>query len=71
MNWGLLSQEKAKLENNIQAAVAQQGIDLEDAIDLRQIKNVKLANQLLKIKRRKMQVQEKSKLFSTNNQKVK
>ena len=46
-------EEKQRLENNIQAAVAQQGIDLEDAIDLRQIKNVKLANQLLKIKRRK------------------
>ena len=46
-------EEKAILENNIQAAVAQQGIDLEDAIDLRQIKNVKLANQLLKVKRKK------------------
>ena len=33
------------IENNIQAAVAQKGIDLEDAIDLREIKNVKLANQ--------------------------
>ena len=41
------------LENNIQVAVAQQGIDLEDAIDLREIKNVKLANQLLKIRRKK------------------
>jgi len=46
-------EEKQRLENNIQAAIAQQGIDLEDAIDLRQIKNVKLANQLLKVKRRK------------------
>ena len=46
-------EEKAMLENNIQAAISQQGIDLEDAIDLRQIKNVKLANQLLKIKRKK------------------
>ena len=46
-------EEKAILENNIQAAVTQQGIDLEDAIDLRQIKNVKLANQLLKVKRKK------------------
>ena len=41
------------LENNIQAAIAQQGIDLEDAIDLREIKSVKLANQLLKIRRKK------------------
>jgi len=44
-------EEKAIFENNIQAAISQQGIDLEDAIDLRQIKNIKLANQLLKIKR--------------------
>ena len=48
-------EEKAMLENNIQASIAQQGIDLEDAIDLRDIKNVKLANQLLKIRRRKKQ----------------
>ena len=46
-------EEKAMLENNIQAAIAQQGIDLEDAIDLRAIKNVKLANKLLKIRRKK------------------
>jgi hypothetical protein len=46
-------EEKAMLENNIQAAIAQQSIDLEDAIDLREIKNLKLANQLLKIRRKK------------------
>ena len=46
-------EEKAIFENNIQAAISQQGIDLEDAIDLRQVKNVKLANQLLKVKRKK------------------
>ena len=45
-------EEKQMLENNIQAALAQQGINLEDAIDLRQIKNVKLANQLLKLRRK-------------------
>ena len=45
-------EEKAMLENNIQAALAQQGIELEDAIDLREIRNVKLANQLLKIRRK-------------------
>ena len=44
-------EEKQMLENNIQAALGQQGINLEDAIDLRQIKNVKLANQLLKLRR--------------------
>ena len=48
-------EEKALLENNIQVAVAQQGIDLEDAIDLREIKNIKLANQLLKIRRKQKQ----------------
>ena len=48
-------EEKAMLENNIQVAVAQGGIDLEDAIDLREIKNIKLANQLLKIRRKQKQ----------------
>jgi len=48
-------EEKAMLENNIQMALQQQNIELEDAIDLREIKNVKLANQLLKIRRKKKQ----------------
>jgi len=48
-------EEKAMLENNIQMALQQQNIELEDAIDLREIRNVKLANQLLKIRRRKKQ----------------
>ena len=46
-------EEKAILENNIQAALQQQTIDLDDAIDLRNVRNVKLANQLLKVKRKK------------------
>ena len=46
-------EEKAMLENNIQVAISQQNIELEDAIDLREIKNIKLANQLLKIRRKK------------------
>ena len=46
-------EEQAKLENNIQQALAQQTVDLEDVIDLREIKNIKLANQLLKIRRKK------------------
>ena len=46
-------EEKQMLENNIQAALQQQSIDLDDAIDLRNIRNVKLANQLLKVKRKK------------------
>jgi len=48
-------EEKQLLENNIQTALAQQLIDLDDAIDIRDVKNLKLANQLLKIKRRKKQ----------------
>jgi hypothetical protein len=48
-------EEKQLLENNIQMALTQQSIELEDAIDLRMIKNVKLANQLLKIRRKKKQ----------------
>ena len=48
-------EEKAMLENNIQMAIQQQSIDLEDAIDLRNIKSIKIANQLLKIRRRKKQ----------------
>ena len=46
-------EEKQILENNIQIALSQQLIDLDDAIDLRDVRNVKLANQLLKIKRKK------------------
>ena len=46
-------EEKQILENNIQQALAQKLIDLDDAIDLRDVRNIKLANQLLKIKRQK------------------
>jgi len=58
-------EEKAMLENNIQMALQQQSIDLEDAIDLREIKNVKLANQLLKIRRK--QKQEKDQMIAQQN----
>ena len=46
-------EEKLMLENNIQMALQQKTIDLEDAIDVREIRNVKLANQVLKIRRKK------------------
>ena len=46
-------EEKMMLENNIQMALQQQIIELADAIDIREIKNIKLANQLLKIRRKK------------------
>jgi len=45
--------EKEKLEANIQAALASGSINLEDAIDIRQIRNLKLANQMIKLKRKK------------------
>jgi hypothetical protein len=41
-------EEKAKLEQNIQVALQTQSIDLSDAIDIRSIRNIKLANQFLK-----------------------
>jgi hypothetical protein len=46
-------EEKQLLENNIQMSIQQGGVDLEDAIDIREIKNIKLANQVLKIRRKK------------------
>jgi hypothetical protein len=48
-------EEKAQLEANIQMALSKQDINLEDAIDIREIKNIKLANQLLKVKRKQKQ----------------
>jgi len=48
-------EDKAGLERNIQIALQNGGIDLEDAIDVRQISNIKLANQMLKIKRKQKQ----------------
>jgi hypothetical protein len=48
-------EERMQLEQNIQIALQTEGINLEDAIDIRQIKNVKLANQFLKLRRKKKQ----------------
>ena len=48
-------EQKAQLEANIQMALSKGDINLEDAIDIREIKNIKLANQLLKVKRVKKQ----------------
>ena len=48
-------EQKAMLEQNIQMALSKQDINLEDAIDIREIKNLKLANQLLKVKRKSKQ----------------
>ena len=45
--------EKQLVENNIQQALSKDQIQLEDVIDIRAIKNIKLANQLLKFRRAK------------------
>ena len=46
-------EERQLLENNIQASLQREQINLEDAIDIRNVKNLKLANELLKLRRRK------------------
>ena len=51
-------EEKAKLEQNIQVALQSGQINLEDAIDIRQVNNLKLANQLLKQRRKIKQKQD-------------
>jgi hypothetical protein len=51
-------EQKAQLEANIQMALSKGDINLEDAIDIREIRNIKLANQLLKMKRIKLQERE-------------
>ena len=48
-------EEKTMLESNIQTALSSGSIYLEDAIDIREINNIKLANQLLKFRRIKKQ----------------
>ena len=60
-------EQKQQLEANIQMALSKQDINLEDAIDIREIRNLKLANQLLKVKRvqkqdreEKMQMQQQA-----------
>ena len=51
-------EQKQQLEANIQMALSKGDINLEDAIDIREIKNIKLANQLLKVKRTKKEARE-------------
>lgn len=51
-------EQKAQLEQNIQVALSRGNIDIEDAIDIREIRNLKLANQLLKLKRTKKEQRE-------------
>ena len=51
-------EQKAQLEGNIQMALSKGDINLEDAIDIREIRNLKIANQLLKLKRVKKEERE-------------
>ena len=51
-------EQKGMLEQNIQMALSKGDINLEDAIDIREIRNLKLANQLLKVKRKAKQERE-------------
>lgn len=60
-------EERQMLENNIQMALQSNNIELEDAIDVREIKNIKLANQLLKL-RRKNKIQRDQQLQQQNIQ---
>ena len=48
-------EQKQMLENNVQQALSAGLIDLSDAIDIREVKNLKLANQLLKVRQKKRQ----------------
>jgi len=45
-------EDKQILEQNIEIALKQNQINLEDAIDIRNVNNLRLANQLLKLKRK-------------------
>ena len=51
-------EQKAMLEQNIQMALSKENISLEDAIDIREIHNLKMANQLLKVKRKQKEEKE-------------
>jgi len=68
-------EEKAMLEQNIQMALSKQDINLEDAIDIRELRNIKLANQLLKLKRKQKQEAEEKMVMQkqamTNQQNLK
>ena len=68
-------EQRAMLEQNIQVALSKGDINLEDAIDIREIKNIKLANQFLKMKRKateeKRQQMEMQKQAITSQQQLK
>lgn len=62
-------EQERLLEQNVQMALSKEDINLEDAIDIREIKNIKLANQMLKVRRKAKQDQEqKAKAASVQQQ---
>jgi hypothetical protein len=62
-------EQKERLEQNIQIALSRNDINLEDAIDIREIKNIKMANQLLKVKRtKKMETDQKNEMMKQQMQ---
>ena len=65
------AREKQMLENNIQQALAQQSITVDDAQEIRQLNNSKLANQLLRVRRKKREQEKREHELSViekNNQ---
>ena len=64
-------EEQQYVEANIQAALAQQSITLEDAIDVRHVKNIKLANELLKVRRRRKEAADHQKQMELTQQQAK
>jgi len=62
-------EQRAQLEANIQMALSRDAIGLEDAIDIREIKNIKVANQLLKVKRnQRVAQQQQSEMIKQQSQ---
>jgi hypothetical protein len=62
-------EQRERLEQNIQIALSRNDINLEDAIDIREIKNIKMANQLLKVKRtKKMETDQKNEMMKQQMQ---
>jgi len=62
-------EQRTQLEANIQMALSRDAIGLEDAIDIREIKNIKVANQLLKVKRnQKAAQQQQSEMIKQQSQ---
>ena len=54
-------EQRQVLEQNIQASLSAGKIDIDDAIDVRNVKNVKIASQLLKVRKKRKDKLEKQK----------